>query len=278
MLTEVFHSVVPSELLHPITQDSDTAALLPSITSQTTTISRISDIPLRRQVGFLHVLEQVITDLRTKIVRYIPLLLHVVLSLLKNVMLLEGSDAVADAEVEVEEQEGEAEDEVTATAAPRRIREVRMLCLRRFGAFLDAYAVQHPTELNLTSFIERFYTITSPSIPLLSQRSVQAVSPLMRVFVIMSRHIQLVPFLAESIVIPSVLHCLSAQSVSASVAMTVLAVVENLLNFRETEPDLIQPILKPHISQLLAELESSLSSSSSSLTYVILLFICVCVI
>eukprot|EP00698_Gefionella_okellyi_P013125 TRINITY_DN3578_c0_g1_i1.p1 TRINITY_DN3578_c0_g1~~TRINITY_DN3578_c0_g1_i1.p1 ORF type:complete len:2700 (+),score=760.97 TRINITY_DN3578_c0_g1_i1:176-8101(+) len=261
MLTQPFHAVVPQELLAPVvTEDALSAPLLPSILASQPT--EFSQIPLRKLVGFLNVLDQVVGEMTNVIIPYAPLLLHVTLSILEHTRATDVAE-IHDADIDDKADEA-AKDDTDSDVPVKQIRAARVLALRRFGTMLEKFCSLHSSALDLTPFVQRFFSIVKKAVPLLPERSVQHVSPLLKIFVIMSQHLVLVPFLAQPDVLPSVLRCLSPSTVSASVSMTVLGVVESLLQWRETEHSVVQPLLAPNISLLLSELEVSLSRTSTT--------------
>ncbi|KAJ3039093.1 U3 snoRNP protein [Rhizophlyctis rosea] len=218
---------------------------------------------LKRYVGFLTVLEDMVKQFRHRVVPFLRTVLEVVMFLVGfaerelvqvrgGVEGLEGDEGDDDA---VEGGEGGSAGG-TGTAI---LKDIRTSGIRRLSQIFEA-----DLEFDFRPYVERMFgSFIAPRIPLLGVENTQAPSALLGLFGAWSRNLKYVGWLNaySAELMPKLLGIMSAKKVRDPVISAVLKVVENVIQLGEEYPEegLVDRLLKPHVDGLLGDLDVVLS-------------------
>ena len=207
----------------------------------------------RKQMGYLHHLEDICKQLGTFVA---PVLGHLLVVLM---YLLHDAQTVLSA---VDEEE----------ITMKRAREVRTMALRRLSQIFtlqlknqNAGAIAAPFDFD--PYMKAMFTsFLSPRLALLDSENTQAPTALMDLFWCWSKSEDYVCYLAkyDDRLLPKMFACMSAVNVKSTVIARVLDIIDNILQAkRDTDPTFGFAILKPHVAPLLDNLEYLLTRSDA---------------
>lgn len=214
-----------------------------------------SDIPLKLQVGFLHLLGDVLKQLGPRLVARWDALIVATISLAARaqtsleVLKQEDRDPGDEAEPPTEAAE---EDGDPQAASPKLLRVIRQLGMRRLAEFF-----RNSTSFDFTPYMsEIFRTLFSPRLASLPNENTQAPSALLDILYAWSSDERYATFLVDydNRVLPQVYACLTAPSVKPMVVARVLDLVDRLLELSARREDISQRIVLPHVPSLLSNL------------------------
>ncbi|KAJ3024120.1 U3 snoRNP protein [Thoreauomyces humboldtii] len=209
---------------------------------------------LKRQIGFLHVLEDSIKQLRSLLVPFLPKLLKVLLYVLHA------------AEVEATAEDG---DEHSGHIAKQQ-KEVRQLGIRRLKELFEANL-----DFDFSPYVGAiFRAFINKRIPNFEEENTQATSSLLELFLAWSKDLRYVTYLVDHSpeVVPKVISVLSATKVKPVVVSCVLTIVESILELGEDQANgVIEKVLRPHVQTLLLNLNAVLSQTFGERGSVILI-------
>jgi U3 small nucleolar RNA-associated protein 20 len=212
-------------------------------------------IPLKPQVGFLHLLGDVLKQLGPRliarwhalIVSTISLAAHAQTSL--EVLRQEDRDPEDETEPPTEPAE---EDGDPQASSPKLLRVIRQLGMRRLADFF-----RNSTSFDFTPYMsEIFRTLFSPRLASFPDENTQAPSALLDIFYAWSSDERYATFLVDydNRVLPQVYACLTAPNVKPMVVARVLDLVDRLLELSTRHEDISQRIILPHVLLLLSNL------------------------
>ena len=214
-----------------------------------------SGLPLRPQVGFLHLLGDVLRQLGPRliarwhalIVATISLAAHAQTSL--EVVRQEDRDPEDETELPAEAAE---EDGDPHASSPKLFRVIRQLGMRRLADFF-----LNSTSFDFTPYMsEIFRTLFSPRLASFPNENTQAPSALLDILYAWSSDEKYAAFLVDydNRVLPQVYACLTAPSVKPMVVARVLDLVDRLLELSATNEDISERVVLPHVPLLLSNL------------------------
>ena len=217
----------------------------------------LADPALVKQMGFLRLLEALLSQMRSVVQRYLPHVCLVLMRMLRRVMQRieavqqrrqQQLDEDEDAAVDEAEEGDEAGNDGDDRRQYKLLRNIRQLIYARFATILDLYPVHFPSsaiaepmlpsassfstsvQLDLSPFLAAFLTLTSGSITALPMEQTQHKAGLLSVIVVLSSHAELLPYLLSSdVMLPAVFGLLAATRVAPDVIRAVLTVCEKLL-------------------------------------------------
>ena len=245
--------------------------LLPSLLSRAisaTAVDGLDDPALVKQMGFLRLLEALLSQMRSVVQRYLPHVCLVLLRMLTRVMQRIEVVRQRREERQQQEEQDEEDDEVvdeaddsddaTSEGEDKRqyklLRTIRQLIYARFATILDLYPFHFqpstatttvptlPTSsfvtsvhVDLSPFLSTFLQLTAASITVLPVEQTQHKAGLLSVIVVLASHAELLPYLLSSdVMLPAVFGVLAATRVAPEVVRAALTVCEKLL-VREDE-------------------------------------------
>jgi U3 small nucleolar RNA-associated protein 20 len=232
-------------------------AVLPA-SLETTDAGAILPVPgyvsLKQQIGFLHLLGDVLKQLGPRLVARWHALIIATISLTSHaqkslqVLRQENQDLEEDEELLTEE----AEDAGLQASSPKQLRMIRQLGFRRFADFFRN-AVSFDFEPYMK---EAFHTLFSPRLASLPNENTQAPSALLETFHVWSSHERYVTFLVDydERVLPQLYACLTAPGVKPTVISRILDIVDRLLELSASQEDIARRVVRPHVSLLLTNL------------------------
>ncbi|ORY03876.1 hypothetical protein K493DRAFT_276201 [Basidiobolus meristosporus CBS 931.73] len=208
-------------------------------------------VPVRKQIGFLHNLEDVLKQLASFVLPFIPELLKAVLYML------------TDASRSVDEEELETIDILHR-------KEIRQLSVKRLGGFFKLSATFD--YLPYLPYI--FQVAITPRIAKFAVENSQAPTALMDLFIIWAKRVEYVSFLVDydKELLRGVFGCLSAKKVQNSVISAVLEIIEDILSMY-TEPstnekqNLAEYIILPYVDDLLNNIGHIITVASENVAF-----------
>ncbi|KAI8920655.1 armadillo-type protein [Entophlyctis helioformis] len=208
----------------------------------------------KKQVGFLSVLEDLIKQLRSLVVPFLPQILKTILYLCHYAEKVL-QEAVRDQAQGVSLIQGH---EVT------QYREVRLHCIKRL-ALLFSITV----DFDFSPYLPTLFTsYIDHRLPKFHTENTQAPSALLDLIVAWSKNVKYVMYLTayNASLVPAVLSLLSAKKVQDSVIAAVLSIIESIqdLHLQRADGGILQASLLPHMSHLLHALEHALAASLES--------------
>ncbi|ESK84634.1 u3 snornp protein utp20 [Moniliophthora roreri MCA 2997] len=214
----------------------------------------------KQLTGFLTLLGDVMKNLGSRLVVYWPTLLGATIDIVayaqagvSAAMEVDRDDAVGDADEEGEE-------ETASNTKGKALRSIRQLGLKRLGDFFRSPAAP---SFNFIPYVQAsFPAFISPRVPNLNKENTQAPSALLDLFHVWTINKDHVFFLIDydDQVLPQILNCLAAANVKPSVISRVLDIVEKVVALADSE-DVLERVLKPHVSLLLTNLSILLERS-----------------
>ena len=211
-----------------------------------------ADVDLGKQVGFVRLLDALLSQMRSVLRGYLPHLLVILLAALKRANEriddfrnraaakpeedVGTDDAIADEQADDDSADTDGKDE---KRVQKELRGLRQLVFSRMATIVDVYHAHFcPSDASaapdLTPFLSRFLDLAAPSISLLAAEHTQHKGGLLSVLLAMSVHPTLVPTLARSPnLLPSVFSLLSAVNASPEVIKAVLSLCEHLLSIQQ---------------------------------------------
>ena len=245
---------------------SESTSHLPALqpSSLSTVMSGLIDLDdpaLVKQMGFLRLLEALLSQMRSVVQRYLPHVCLVLMRMLGRVMqrieaVRQKRDQRLDEQQLHEDGDEAAVDEVEESDEPsgdddkreyKLLRNIRQLIYARFATILDLYpfhfqssATALPTvrsssfvtsvHVDLSPFLSTFLSLTSASITALPIEQTQHKAGLLSVIVVLASHAELLPaLLSTAAMLPAVFGLLAAPRVAPEVVRAVLSVCEKLL-------------------------------------------------
>ncbi|KAJ3050202.1 U3 snoRNP protein [Rhizophlyctis rosea] len=207
---------------------------------------------LKRFVGFLNVLKDFVKQLRSLVVPFLPTILGVVVYLVEYAEKALGL-------LREEENSEEALDVGGSGGAPI-LKDIRAQGLKRLAQIFDA-----DLEFDFGPWIGKMFDgFIRNRIPLLTIENTQAPSALLGLFGSWSRNLKYVGWLKEyeEGLMSHLLGIMSAKKVRDPVISAVLNVVENIIELNDGHPEesLVERLLRPHVDQLLRDLDTVLSN------------------
>ncbi|KAH8088968.1 armadillo-type protein [Cristinia sonorae] len=210
------------------------------------------DVSDKQMVGFLTLLEDVMRNMGSKIVRLWPALLSTLLDIVAYAQArVTGHGTDADIPAQEEEEDPESED-TKENGSSRTISTIRQLGLKRLADFFRA-----PILYQFDPYMKAaFDSFISPRLPSFATENTQAPSALLELFYVWSSRPEYTPLLCEfdNRVLPQIYNCLIATSVKEPVITKVFDIVDRLLETSAEDSSILGTILKPHVSLLLTNL------------------------
>ncbi|KJE89941.1 hypothetical protein, variant [Capsaspora owczarzaki ATCC 30864] len=228
-------------------------------------------VPLRKQLGFLTVVFEIIQKLGVLALPYVDVCFAVVLNLTANASTLLQSHAVTS----------------ISPAFLTPLKSIRLMGLRRLSELFRAFA-DHNFNFGLPML---FSAVVNPRLPRFQQETAQSSSGLLDLFVVWSQHPELALYLARNVqygsnlravqsseatsamdtttaatdstealpILIAVFNCLSNPSITHQVAGSVLDLAGNVVALLETHPAIANEVLLPHVGCLLQNLQLATS-------------------
>ncbi|KAI0302300.1 armadillo-type protein [Multifurca ochricompacta] len=246
LVTLMLQAVLPAAL-----ESTNTGAILPVP----------GGVSLKHQIGFLHLLGDVLKQLGPRLVsRWHALIIATVSLAAHSQSSLEAlRQEKQDIEEDVETPEEEAEDVDPQASSPKQLRVIRQLGFRRFADFFWS-SVSFDFEPYMK---EAFRTLFSPRLASFTSENTQAPSALLEIFYVWSSDERYVGFLVDhdERVLPQIYACLTAPSVKPTVIARVLDIVDRLLALSASHEGVSQRVVRPHVSVLLTNLATLVQDS-----------------
>ncbi|KNC86202.1 hypothetical protein SARC_01639 [Sphaeroforma arctica JP610] len=192
-------------------------------------------VPLSAQEGYLHLVTDVMKQLRSRIIPYLGLMESVMVRIAGNASILLEANRADSMDLDADDDRASS----SGVFHPRFSSSLKTLRGNAVKALESAF-VLFPTEhedIHSKIYNELFTSIILPRVPRLAAESLQHSSGLVDLFAVLSEHPTQYYVLTQhgDMVLPSVFALLSAPSVSANVIKRVYDIVENLLDREQTE-------------------------------------------
>ena len=229
----------------PTALDTTDVGVVPSVAS---------DASLKQQIGFLHLLGDVLKQLGTRLTSS----WHALISATINLTFHAQSSLEAlrqenkDPEEEMELLAEEIEEADLQASSPKQLRTVRQLGIRRFADFFRT-----SVPFNFEPYMkEAFRALLSPRLASLPRENTQAPSGLLDLLFVWSSDERYATFLVDydERVLPQVYGCLTAPGVKPTVISRILDIVDRLLLLASVHEDIQQRAIRPHVTILLTNL------------------------
>ncbi|OUM64553.1 hypothetical protein PIROE2DRAFT_66197 [Piromyces sp. E2] len=220
--------------------------------------SFIFEIPVKRQLGLLSVLEDFIKQLRIKLDPVVAQLLNVVLKLIYQAEYLITTNGNDDIHSII----GDSNDENLTVA---KLRDVRQQGLRRLCQLFSINL-----KFDFTSYMPEFFKrIISPRVPKFSIENTQAITVVMEIIRAWAHNKDYILFFVDydNALLPGLLSCLSAKKVHNTVVSLIISILEDILHILDVPDELArekaiaQKVLQPSISKILHEFEYLLTDT-----------------
>ncbi|KAI0060580.1 hypothetical protein BV25DRAFT_946008 [Artomyces pyxidatus] len=212
-----------------------------------------SDVSKKQQIGFLHLLGDVLKALGSRLISRWDALLRTTISLVAHAQAQLSLAKDEEAGPEDPEQDAEeAQDADAPTTSAKSTRTVRQLGLKRFADFF-----RNPAPFDFTPYMqESFRTFISPRLASLDRENTQSPSALLELFYVWTSSPDYVGFLVDydQTVLPQVYACLVAPGVKPVVISRILDIVDRLLALSSDDTAISDRIIKPHVTILLYNL------------------------
>lgn len=240
LVTLMLQTVLPAALENP---NSSAVMAVPS------------GIPLKPQVGFLHLLGDVLKQLGPRLVARWDALIVATISLTAHaqtsleVLKQEDRDPEDETELPTEAPEEDGDPQAGST---KLLRVIRQLGTRRLADFFRT-----STSFDFTTYMgELFRTLISPRLASLPNENTQAPSALLDILYAWSSDERYAIFLVDydNRVLPQVYACLIAPSVKPTVVARVLDFVDRLLELSARREVISHRVVLPHVPLLLSNL------------------------
>lgn len=216
-----------------------------------------SNVPLKQQIGFLHLLGDVLKHLGTRLTSSWHPLISATISLTAHSQnsleahRRDNKDLEEEIELRPEEAE-EMEDTDLQASSPKQLRTVRQLGIRRFADFFrisDSFDFEPYMK-------EAFLSVFSPRLAFLPRENTQAPSGLLEILYVWSSDERYAAFFVnyDERILPQVYACLTAPGVKPTVISRILDIVDRLLSLASLHEEIQQRVIQPHVSVLLTNL------------------------
>ncbi|TPX64406.1 hypothetical protein SpCBS45565_g05899 [Spizellomyces sp. 'palustris'] len=207
---------------------------------------------MKRKIGYLHLLQDAIKQLRNLLVPFLPKLLKVLLYLLHFSNALEEDRKRNSLSIETNEDPGES-------YVDKQLKEIRVLAIRRLNELFEV-----DLDFDFSPYIPAmFQTFINKRIAAFGVENTQAPSSLLELLSTWSKHRQYASYLIDysPLLFPSILSLLSAKKVQPTVVNVVLGIVESILQLDDECPSdsMAANVIKPSLSVLLFNLRCLLS-------------------
>ncbi|KAH6600372.1 hypothetical protein BASA50_002383 [Batrachochytrium salamandrivorans] len=208
---------------------------------------------IKKQIGFLTVLEDLIKQLRSLVAPHLPEILKTIL------YIIHYSEVVA-------QKAAQKEDDATTIISEfelTQFRDIRVLAVRRLTQLFST-----AIDFDFTPYISPLFTShIIRRLPRFHIENTQASSSLLELVAAWSKDIKYVFYLTnyDLSLLPSIFSLLSAKKVHDSVVSVVIGIVESIQELHAANPDaqVIQVSLIPFMTALLGHLEHVLAKSIS---------------
>ncbi len=195
------------------------------------------DVSLKQQIGFLHLLGDVLKQLGTRLTSNWDTLISATISLTAHAQgsLVSLRQDNKGPEEDMEVLPDEVEDADLQASPPKQLRTVRQLGIRRFA---DFFRISVP--FNFEPYMkEAFRSLLSPRLASLPTENTQAPSGLLELFFVWSCDERYATFLVDydNGVLPQIYGCLTAPSIKPAVISRILDIVD-----RAPDQYLIRPL------------------------------------
>ncbi|KAH9007602.1 armadillo-type protein [Lactarius deliciosus] len=214
-----------------------------------------SSILLKPQVGFLHLLGDVLKQLGPRLIARWDALIVATISFAAHAQasleVLRQEDRDLGDETELPTEAAEEDGDPQASSS-KLLRVIRQLGMRRLADFF-----RNSTSFDFAPYMsEIFRTLFSPRLASFPTENTQAPSALLDIFYAWSSDERYATFLVDydNRVLPQVLACLTAPSVKPMVVARVLDLVDRLLELSASHEDISRRIVLPHVPLLLSNL------------------------
>ncbi|KAI9441558.1 armadillo-type protein [Lactarius indigo] len=220
-----------------------------------TVMAAPSGIPLKPQVGFLHLLGDVLKQLGPRLIAHWDTLIVATISFVAQAQasleVLRQEDRDPGDETEPPTDAAE-EDGDTQASSSKLLRVIRQLGIRRLVDFF-----RNSTSFDFTPYMsEIFRTLFSPRLASFPNENTQAPSALLDIFYTWSSDERYATFLVDydNRVLPQVFACLTAPSVKPMVVARILDLVDRLLELSAGHEDISRRVVLQHVPLLLSNL------------------------
>ena len=239
LVTLMLQAVLPAAL------DTTNIDIVPSVSE---------DVPLKQQIGYLHILGDVLKQLGPRLISSWHALISATISLTSHsqssleALRQDNKDPQEDKELPSEE----VEDADPQAGSSKQLRTVRQLGLRRLADFFSV-----SVSFNFEPYMkEVFRTVLSPRLASLPRENTQAPSALLELLYVWSSDERYATFLVDydERVLPQVYACLTAPGVKPTVISRILDIVDRLLSLASLHEDTSRHVVRPHVSLLLTNL------------------------
>ena len=217
-----------------------------------------SDASLKLQIGFLHLLGDVLKQLGTRLTSRWHALISATISLTSHAQgsleALRQDNKDPDPEGDIELLPEEVEEADLQASSPKQLRTVRQLGIRRFT---DFFRISVP--FNFEPYMkEAFRALLSLRLASLPRENTQAPSGLLDLLFVWSSDERYATFLVDydERVLPQVYGCLTAPGVKPTVISRILDIVDRLLLLASVHEDIQQRAIRPHVTILLTNLST----------------------
>jgi U3 small nucleolar RNA-associated protein 20 len=212
------------------------------------------DVPLKQQIGYLHILGDVLRQLGPRLISSWHALISATISLTSHAQ--SSLEALRqdnkDPQEDIELPSDEVEDADPQAGSSKQLRTVRQLGFRRLA---DFFSISVP--FNFEPYMkEVFRTVLSPRLASLPRENTQAPSALLELLYVWSSDERYATFLVDydERVLPQVYACLTAPGVKPTVISRILDIVDRLLSLASLHEDTSRHVVRPHVSLLLTNL------------------------
>ncbi|KAJ3175962.1 U3 snoRNP protein [Geranomyces variabilis] len=199
---------------------------------------------LKRQNGFLHVCEDLIKQLRSLLIPFLPQILKVV------IYIIQRADAQpADSHAAVE------------GFASKQQKEARSLGIRRIKELFEANL-----EFDFTPYVPAiFKAFVAKRIPSFAEENTQGTSAILELFMAWAKDRRYAAYLVDYSpdLVPNVVSVLSGTKVKPAVTTSVLTLIESILELEgdSLQENLVAKVLRPYVQVLLTNLNAVLANT-----------------
>ncbi|KAG0957866.1 hypothetical protein G6F61_002202 [Rhizopus arrhizus] len=212
----------------------------------------LENIPWRKQTGFLNLLEDIIKQMASHVLPFLPDLLKVVLYIINF--------AHSHTEDSMDIDQGNAEVSQSAKS-----KEVKNMAMKRI---VEMFKINGDFDFTpyVSAMFSAFITSRVATLPL---DSTQDISPLVNLFTVWSKKIEYAHYLADfnKDVVPQIITTLGAKTLGAPVHHALLEIIESILDLCDIEMEtdagqsLKEKVVVAHVDMLLQSLQYRLTHS-----------------
>ncbi|RUP48500.1 hypothetical protein BC936DRAFT_144478 [Jimgerdemannia flammicorona] len=224
-------------------------------------VNIIDAVSWRKQIGYLHILEDVLRQLGAYLIPFVPKLLKAIMY-----MVLSSQNQIDNAAEPIELDNSDSFTR-SGVGQMKRTREVRQLSIKRIVEFFKIRAT-----FDFRPYLPAmFFSFINSRVPKLDIENTQAPSALMELFAVWTTRREYVEFLVDynKDLLAKLFSIMSAKKLRDSVLTMVLEITENILELCADERELdggsrilTQKVLLPHVNCLLDHLEHALAKVS----------------